>query len=69
LIAIERERLEDLVAEGRTRYETARLRAACVAARDVRDESTSAGYPPVAQAQEPGQIRLQHDAPKRDRAA
>lgn len=59
LIAIEREHLEDLVAEGRTRYETARLRAAHTGTKDRS----------VAKAEEDGQIRLQHDTPQRDRAA
>ena len=63
LLAIEREHLEDLVAEGRAKYETARLRAVHTGTRDAistNDRSV---------AQENVQVRLQPDAPKRDRAA
>jgi hypothetical protein len=62
LLAIEREHLEDLVAEGRTKYETARLRAARADAQDrsARDSSVSV---------EDVQVRRQPDAAKRNRAA
>ena len=61
LLAIEREHLEDLFAEGRAKYDTARLRAAHSSSRDTRptDASVSQGLAgPTAP-----------DATKRDRAA
>jgi hypothetical protein len=63
LLAVEREHLEDLVAEGRSKYEMARLRAVRSSTRDV------TGTADRSVADQEAQFRSQPDAPKRDRAA
>jgi hypothetical protein len=62
LLAIEREHLEDLVAEGRAKYETARLRAARSSSRDTSPTDASVSQRDL-------RVRQHPDATKRDRAA
>jgi hypothetical protein len=64
LLAVEREQIEDLVAEGRSRYEIARLRSVRVSAGDGSVEAKDRSV-----ANQEAQLRPQPDAPKRDRAA